>query len=408
MAKLKKEVHADDKKEISKSKAKREERKKELEREKKKKLTGRIIGIVVAVAIVALIAVSIGKRVYLVAIRTTSNSNISEGLDDDGKISGIDVSKYITLADYTNISIPADEVAATDEEVDEDITSTLESYNYVSDDTTLSVADGDVVNIDYVGTIDDEEFDGGNSEGEGYDLTIGSGTFVDDFEEQLIGSHPGDVVTVNVTFPDDYSTEELAGQDAVFTVTINGITVTPELTDEFVAENIDIEGVTTADEYRAYIENTYYEEHLEDYLTNYVYENSTVNSYPKSYLKAIKSITKYDDEYMMSYYNQLYEAYGLTGYGYDNLWDYAGAEDELSYEKDLTSRAKDTVKTALVYQGIFEDAGMTLDVDAMLSEMTEENDEDYTQDMLDTYGQGYMAQAEMKNQVIDYLMDLYK
>jgi trigger factor len=335
---------------------------------------------------------------------------MSAGLDDNGIISGIDVTKYITLVDYKNISVPADEVAATDEEVDEDINTTLESYNYVSDDSTLEVADGDVVNIDYVGTIDDEEFDGNTSDGEGYDLTIGSGTFVDDFEEQLIGSHPGDEVTVEVTFPDDYSNSDVAGKDAVFTVTINGITVTPELTDDFVAENLDIEGVTTADEYRAYVENTFYEDHLEDYLTNYIYENSTVNSYPKSYLKSIKSILKYDDEYMMSYYNSMYESYGMSSYVFENLWDYAGDDvtDEISYEKDLTSRAKDTVKTAFVYQAIFEDAGLSIDIDTVLSDMTDEYGEDYTQQMLDTYGQGYMAQAEIKNTVIDYLVDMYK
>jgi trigger factor len=281
----------------------------------------------------------------------------------------------------------------------------------VSDDSTLSVADGDVVNIDYVGTINDEEFDGGNSNGEGYDLTIGSGTFVDDFEDQLIGAHPGDVVTVEVTFPDDYSSDEVAGQDAVFTVTINGITVTPELTDDFVAQNLDIEGVTTADEYKAYVENNFYEEHLEDYITNYIVENSTINSYPKSYVKDIKGITKNDDEYMMSYYNQMYEYYGMSSYEFENLWDYVsedGVTDELSYEKNLTTRAKDTVKTALVYQGIFEDAGLTLDSDEYLANLTDENGEDYTDSLLETYGQGYLMQTEIKNQVIDYLMDMYK
>jgi trigger factor len=403
MAKIKKEAPVED---ISKSKAKREERKKEREKAKRKKLITRIIGIVIAVLIVAVIAFNIGRKVYTVVNRTTSDSNFSLGLTDEGLIDGVDVTKYITVADYKNIDIPADEVAATDEEVDEDINSTLEDNQYVSDDSSLEAAEGDVVNIDYVGTVDGEEFDGGSNED--YDLEIGSGTFIEGFEDQLIGAHPGDVVTVEVTFPDDYSTEELAGQDAVFTVTVNGIKVTPELTDEFVAENIDIEGVTTADEYRAYVENTYYEEHLEDYLTNYVYENSTVKSYPKSYLKSIQAILKYNDEYTMSYYNQMFEAYGMTGYGYDTLWDYAGVDDELGYEKDLKSRAQETVKTALVYQAIFEAEGLSIDVDQILSDMTEENDEDYTQQMLDTYGQGYMAQAEIKNTVIDYLMELYK
>ena len=93
----------------------------------------------------------------------------------------------------------------------------------LSTDTSLTVEDGDTVNIDYVGSIDGVEFDGGNTNGQGTDLTIGSGLYIDDFEEQLIGSHPGDTVEVNVTFPDDYSSEDLQGQDALFEVTINGI-----------------------------------------------------------------------------------------------------------------------------------------------------------------------------------------
>lgn len=92
-----------------------------------------------------------------------------------------------------------------------------------STDSTLTVQDGDTVNIDYVGTVDGVEFDGGSTDGNGADLVIGSGTYIDDFEEQLIGSHPGDQVSVEVTFPDNYSSEELSGKDAVFEVTVNGI-----------------------------------------------------------------------------------------------------------------------------------------------------------------------------------------
>ena len=84
----------------------------------------------------------------------------------------------------------------------------------LSTDTSLTVEDGDTVNIDYVGSVDGVEFDGGSTNGQGTDLTIGSGLYIDDFEEQLIGSHPGDTVEVNVTFPDDYSSEDLQGQDA--------------------------------------------------------------------------------------------------------------------------------------------------------------------------------------------------
>ena len=90
-------------------------------------------------------------------------------------------------------------------------------------DSSLEVKDGDTVNIDYVGKIDDVAFDGGSTDGNGTDLVIGSGSYIDNFEEQLIGAHPGDEVEVKVTFPDDYQATDLAGKEEVFDVTVNGI-----------------------------------------------------------------------------------------------------------------------------------------------------------------------------------------
>ncbi len=100
--------------------------------------------------------------------------------------------------------------------------SDTDSSSY-STDTSLTVESGDTVNIDYVGTVDGVEFDGGNTNGSGADLEIGSGSYIDDFEDQLIGAHPGDTVEVTVTFPEDYGVDELNGKEAVFTVTVNGI-----------------------------------------------------------------------------------------------------------------------------------------------------------------------------------------
>ena len=92
-----------------------------------------------------------------------------------------------------------------------------------STDTSLTVKDGDTINIDYVGKIDGTAFDGGSTDGKGTDLVIGSGSYIDNFEDQLVGAHPGDEVEVTVTFPDDYSAADLAGKEAVFDVTVNGI-----------------------------------------------------------------------------------------------------------------------------------------------------------------------------------------
>lgn len=395
--------------EVSKSKAKREERKKEVAKERRHKRTAKIAGIAVAAAIVAVIAAAAGKSICLAAMRTASSTDFSAGLTEDGRIEGVNVRDLITLADYANIAVPADEVAATTEEVEADITSTLESHKEQSTDPELEIKDGDMVNIDYVGTIDGVEFEGGNSNGAGYNLTIGSGSFIDDFEQQLIGHKPGENLTVEVTFPEDYNNDEtVAGKDASFAVTVNSITVTPELTDDFVAENFAEEGLSTVEEYRASVENRYYEQHLEEYLANYIIDNSTVKSYPSSYLKQLRALTKYNDENTMAYYNQMFSSYGMAAY--ENVWELIGGEvtDEMSYEKDLRERAKETAKTVMVYQAIFEDAGLTIDMEAVTARMTAENGEEYVANMKENYGEGYMAQSEIQNAVMDYLMELYK
>ena len=157
----------------------RERRKKELQR----KISKIIVIVLPIIAVVALI----------IAIIVTSGS-----------------SKKTTSSGDT-----ATESGSTDNSTDD-------STSY-STDSSLTVEDGDTVNIDYVGSIDGVEFDGGNTQGNGTDLTIGSGRYIDDFEEQLIGAHPGDEVEVTVTFPDDYGNDELNGKEAVFDVTVNGI-----------------------------------------------------------------------------------------------------------------------------------------------------------------------------------------
>ncbi len=366
---------------VSKSKAKREARKKQARKEKRDANAARITGITVTTVIALAILLLVGKQLYLMMIRTTPSTDYSAGLTDDGRIENADLAAMVSLADYKNITVPADEVAATAEEVDDEIDSMLESYKELSTDEQRVIADGDEVNIDFVGTVDGVEFDGGNSGGAGYDLTIGSGSFVDDFEQQLIGHKPGDEVTVEVTFPEDYN-EEMAGKDAVFAVTVNGIQVAPELTDAFVAENLaDTEGVSTAAEYRASVEDEFYQEHLRDYLTTYVLENSTVNTYPDKYVKATKSVMKNDDENS-----------GMV------------MEDEIAYEQDLTQRAKDSVKEVMVYQAVFEDAGLSFDADAYYNEQIEAMGEEYVK----MYGAGYLAQGQIKEMATEYLVGLYQ
>jgi trigger factor len=111
---------------------------------------------------------------------------------------------------------------ASDEDADYSWLYDDEEESYLTD-TSLSVAEGDTVNIDYTGYIDGVEFDGGSTDGYGTDLEIGSGDYIDGFEDQLVGHYVGETVEVNVTFPEDYGDDDLNGKDAVFEVTINGI-----------------------------------------------------------------------------------------------------------------------------------------------------------------------------------------
>lgn len=366
---------------VSKSKAKREARKKQVQKAKRDAGIARIIGYAVTAVIVIGIVLLLGKQLYLMAIRTAPGTDYSKGLSNDGRIENADLAAMLDLVDYKNISVPADEVAATTEEVEEKIDSTLESYKELSTEEQLVIADGDEVNIDFVGTVEGVEFEGGNSGGAGYDLTVGSGSFVDDFEQQLIGHKPGEEVSVEVTFPENYA-EELAGKDAVFAVTVNGIKVKPELTDAFVAENLaDAEGVSTVAEYRAKVEDEFYQEHLKEYLKTYVVDHSTVKTYPKKYVKATKSLLKNGD----------------------NNAEMKAAE-EIAYEKELTQRAQEEVKETMVWQAIFDDAGLAFDADAYYAEQVESMGEDYGK----RYGAGYLAQGEIERMAIDHLIGLYQ
>ena len=162
------------------------------------------------------------KKESIISTRETNlyTETTEKWLDDaDVKVEN-KVLKTLKVTDNHKFSIATATPEVTEEATETPEVTEAASYNT---DSSLEVKDGDKVNIDYVGKIDDVAFDGGSTDGQGTDLVIGSGSYIDNFEEQLIGAHPGDEVKVTVTFPDDYSAEDLAGKEAVFDVTVNGI-----------------------------------------------------------------------------------------------------------------------------------------------------------------------------------------
>jgi trigger factor len=194
--------------------------------------------------------------------------------DPQAYMSGIKASDYVELpADYAFLAVEVEPAAeVTDEEVEELIESRREADRELKEVTGRSIVrEGDVVNIDYVGRIDGEEFDGGSDEG--YDLEIGSGMFIDGFESGLIDQKVGDTVTLELTFPENYADSTKAGVKAEFDVTINSIQqyIIPDLTDDYVA-GLGImdefgHSVATVDEYRAFVRNYLIERNERDYTS---------------------------------------------------------------------------------------------------------------------------------------------
>ena len=153
----------------------------------------------------------------------------------------------VTLGEYKGLEVPKADLEVTEEEIAGELRKEQEENSRVLDVDDRAVADGDKVTLDFEGFVDGEAFDGGK--GTDYPLTIGSGSFIPGFEEQLVGANIGEEKEVNVTFPEDYQAAELAGKPAVFKCTVKKIEVKelPELDDEFAK---DVSEFDTLEEYK--------------------------------------------------------------------------------------------------------------------------------------------------------------
>ena len=148
-----------------------------------------------------------------------------------------DLSGYIKLGKYKGVEIGPYETAVSDEELQSEIDYILDYYKTAESINEGTAADGDTVIIDYVGRLDGVEFEGGTADG--YSLTLGSGAFIPGFESSVVGHNVGETFTISVTFPETYPSENLAGKEAEFEITMHGILVyhLPIYNDEFVTAN---------------------------------------------------------------------------------------------------------------------------------------------------------------------------
>ncbi|RGO23954.1 trigger factor [Dorea sp. OM02-2LB] len=174
------------------------------------------------------------------------------------------VKPEVTLGEYKGLKVDKTSTRVTAKEVDAEIEKERERNGRLVDVTDRAVQDKDQVTLDFEGFVDGVAFEGGK--GEGYPLTIGSGAFIPGFEEQLIGAEIGKEMEVNVTFPEEYQAEELAGKAAVFKCTVQGIKVNelPEVDDEFASEVSEFE---TLDEYKASVKQKIKDRKIEEAKT---------------------------------------------------------------------------------------------------------------------------------------------
>lgn len=189
------------------------------------------------------------KRKLLAAALALSIVAVATGCDKKDSNSG-------KLPTYKGIEVEQSVANVTDQTVEQAITSVLENNATTKQVKKGKVKDGDTVNIDYVGVLDGEKEPFENGSDTGASLTIGSNSFIDGFEEGLIGKKVGETVKLNIKFPDDYKNDPTkAGKKVTFTVTINAIEKQeiPELTDEFVAGLVGYGDCKTVEELRTYV-----------------------------------------------------------------------------------------------------------------------------------------------------------
>ncbi|MBC5755530.1 trigger factor [Blautia sp. BX19] len=311
-------------------------------------------------------------------------------------MAGIDVEKCVTLGDYKGVTVEKTIQSVTDEDVQNEIDNALANYPVEVDQ---AAKEGDTVNIDYVGKIDGEEFDGGSDQGA--DLKLGSGKFIDGFEDGLIGARKGETRTLNLTFPEDY-TQDLAGKAVEFTVTVNAVKEPlSEPTDQWVADNI--EGYDNIADYKAGIRSEQ-EESNEQTAENQVryaawtqvIDNCTINEYPETLVEVGKKL-----------YKQQVETYAkYAGMELDAYIESSGLTQE-EYQSNMEEYGKNVAAQALVCQAICNKEGFAIGDDdyqkALQDMLTEYGCTE--EELIQTYGQDNVEQSIMLNRVSNLIME---
>lgn len=309
------------------------------------------------------------------------------------------VTDYVKLGDYKGLEVTYPAVLeVADEDVQQYIQDELEGNTEYKEVKDRAAEVGDVVNIDYTGTINGEEFEGGTDTG--YDLELGSGEFLEEFESSLVGKKTGETAVFKLTFPEEYD-ENVAGKEAEFTVKVNSVSESsvPEYNDEYVQSISECKTVKE------------YEESVRERLETDAKDESEMEARENALRMAVENATL--DGYPQQLYDFFYED---TETGYKNYAEFMGMEYEEflgSYvtEEEIADLASEQTNEYLVTQAILEKEGKEIsdsDYKKLAEEMAKENDYDTLEEYENDYGAVYVRTQLIREKAIDILYESAK
>ena len=321
----------------------------------------------------------------------------TEELGEEPEYKALD---YVTLGQYKALEVTVCSLDVTEDEIQQQFYDDCSSHDKLLQVTEGEVAEGDVVNIDYVGSIDGVEFDGGTDKG--VDLTIGSGTFIPGFEDGLIGAAIGKEINVNVTFPENYGNTDVAGKDAVFAVTVNFVKKAPEMTDDIVAEISDHK---TVDEYRKGVEEQLKADKEAQQnsdkingILNQIYSASTINGYPEE-------VVNYRTAQMKAYYTQVAEQSDMT------LADFLSNQLQMTeeqFDQQCPAVIKQSMVQELLLKAVAESENMEIsdeEYEAGIEKYVKSTGAESKETLLSQYTEAEIRRSLIMDKALDFLKE---
>lgn len=326
---------------------------------------------------------------------SSGSGSVSQSVQDDIPVVDKDLplDECVTLGDYKGITLDKKIQQVTEEDIDQSISQALLA---TVTDPNASVQEGDTVDIAYVGKIDGKEFEGGSTDSD--NLTIGSNTYIDGFEDGIIGMKQDETKDLNLKFPEDYKSSDLAGKDVVFTVTVNAISRPQELTDAWVQENTDY---STIDEYRQNQKEQLEaanefsaENQLKSTALDAARSNAEIRQIPKSYITLGEEVHK-----------QMYAPYAaIYGVSLDEFLDQYVDKEQFDQETELMSRQ--IAELALVIDAIVEKEGWTTEDEEYVSllDSAVQSSGLSKEEYLEQNGEDSVELSINQNRVVDFII----